>query len=191
MDYFSLKYEILSKEPGIFDQDILPILDLQLQNHKNYLTADLVSKNGFVTLLSPPLQLRNQSVVCFRALTQYYLFGYIIGITDLEGIGSNRTLIELYNQLNHGRLFRETPWHQKMLVAQICVHESARGRGVAKNLYESMEIHARKIGKKFLFTEVDSSNNPSAHLHNSIGFTKLTSYQSSSDQSFDVLFKKL
>ncbi|NNE77330.1 MAG: hypothetical protein HKN31_09690, partial [Pricia sp.] len=66
--------------------------------------------------------------------------------------------------------------HNYMVMGQICIDKAFRGKGVFRQLYETMRL---TLLPEFasIITEVDAENLRSLHAHYAIGFTDLKTYR--------------
>ncbi|MEC3964787.1 GNAT family N-acetyltransferase [Flagellimonas halotolerans] len=155
-------------------EELQQILALQQQNLPQNLSSEERSKEGFVTVEHTLEVLKTMNDMC----------GHIIAIEGNQVVGYALCMHPNFaDEIEVLRpMFKEIDSALKeknnyMVMGQICVAKSHRGKGVFRKLYQTMK---EKLPKGFdtLITEVDGKNKRSLAAHAAIGFKTLTIYHS-------------
>ncbi|WP_235299029.1 GNAT family N-acetyltransferase [Portibacter marinus] len=147
------------------EDDLLQILDLQSRNLKINLTPEEAQSEGFVTLIHSLelLQKMNHPFAHTIAKDGNKVIGY--ALTLLSDVKSDISeLNALYEAISDVDNF--------VVMGQVCIEKSYRGRGVFRSMYERMN---QKFTGSFdyIITEVSESNRRSLEAHYAIGFSDL------------------
>ncbi|RYC52114.1 GNAT family N-acetyltransferase [Flagellimonas olearia] len=155
-------------------QELEQILSLQQKNLAKSLTTDELENEGFLTV--------EHSMEILQAMNEEC--GHIIALEDGEVIGyalcmhpkfadSIEVLQPMFVEINKAVAGKSN----YMVMGQICVSKSHRGKGIFRNLYLTMK---NKLPEGFdtIITEVDEKNQRSLQAHLAIGFKNLKSHMS-------------
>jgi predicted GNAT superfamily acetyltransferase len=155
-------------------KELEQILSLQQKNLANSLTLDELENEGFLTV--------EHSMEILQAMNDEC--GHIIALEDGKVIGyalcmhpkfadSIEVLKPMFAEINKA-VADKTNY---MVMGQICVSKSHRGKGLFRNLYLTMK---NKLPEGFdtIITEVDGKNKRSLTAHAAVGFETLKIYTS-------------
>lgn len=154
------------------DWELEQILALQQQNLPKHLTEEELRSQGFLTIEHTLDLLKEMNVVFPHtlAMDSEELVGYALSMSPKSG-DSIELLRPLFSQVE--TLLGGTANY--MVMGQICVAKSHRGKGIFRGLYHKMrEFLPDNYGK--IITEVDTRNIRSLQAHKAIGFRELKRY---------------
>jgi predicted GNAT superfamily acetyltransferase len=153
-------------------KELEQILSLQQKNLAKSLTVDELENEGFLTV--------EHSMDILKAMNEEC--GHIIALEDGEVIGyalcmhpkfanSIEVLKPMFVEINKAVAGKSN----YMVMGQICVSKSHRGKGIFRNLYLTMK---NKLPEGFdtIITEVDGKNKRSLSAHTAVGFQTLKVY---------------
>ncbi len=153
-------------------EELQQILVLQQQNLPQNLSSEERSKEGFVTVEHTLEVLKTMNDVC----------GHIIAVEDNQVVGYALCMHPKFaDEIEVLRpMFKEIDNALKeknnyMVMGQICVAKSHRGKGVFRKLYQTMKNNLPE-GFDTIITEVDGKNKRSLAAHAAIGFQELKRY---------------
>ncbi|MGW9684280.1 N-acetyltransferase family protein [Flagellimonas sp. 2504JD1-5] len=150
------------------------ILELQQQNLPKNLTANEKELEGFLTVEHSLPILKEMNDVCGHiiALDHEKVIAYALCMHPkfAESIEVLKPMFHEINQVVKGK-------SNYMVMGQVCVAKSHRGKGLFRRLYETMK---EKLPDGFdsIITEVDAKNHRSIKAHEAIGFIELKRYSS-------------
>ena len=154
------------------DRELKQILALQQQNLPKHLTEEEKRSQGFLTI-EHTLDLLKEMNAIFPhtlAMDSEELVGYALSMSPKSG-DSIELLRPLFSQIE--TLLGGT--EDYMVMGQICIAKSHRGKGIFRGLYHKMqEFLPDKYDK--IITEVDTRNTRSLQAHKAIGFRELKRY---------------
>lgn len=156
------------------EQELEQILSLQQKNLVKSLSTEDREKEGFLTVEHTMEILKAMNDRC----------GHIIAVENGDVIGyalcmhpafadSIEVLQPMFIEINkvvEGKV-------NYMVMGQICVAKSHRGKGIFRNLYLTMKNRLPE-GFDTIITEVDGKNKRSLAAHSAVGFKTLKVYQS-------------
>ena len=156
------------------EQELEQILSLQQQNLIKSLSTLDREKEGFLTV--------EHSMEILKAMNDKC--GHIIAVEDGGVIGyalcmhpifadSIEVLRPMFSEINKVVQNQDN----YMVMGQICVAKSHRGKGIFRNLYLTMKNRLPE-GFDTIITEVDGKNKRSLAAHAAVGFKTLKIYQS-------------
>ncbi|RDY59573.1 GNAT family N-acetyltransferase [Flagellimonas nanhaiensis] len=150
------------------------ILLLQQENLPINLSFQEQSKEGFVTVEHSMEILKEMNDECGHiiALDNEKVIGYALCMHPKFG-ESIEVLKPMFAEINKILLGKSN----YMVMGQICVAKSHRGKGVFRKLYLTMK-KCLPLGIDKIITEVDEKNQRSLMAHEVIGFKNLAVYQS-------------
>ena len=164
-------------------EELLEILKIQTQNHKDYLTDESLNQNGYVTVKHTYEMLEkmnskarqiiakvNNEVVAY-ALVMLKEFQQLIPVLI--------PMFETFEKIEYkGKKLNELNYY---VMGQICVRDDFKRKGVFKKLYEK---HKEGYSKHYDYclTEVSSKNIPSLIAHKKIGFKTIYSFVDDTDK---------
>lgn len=154
------------------NDELEQIIALQEQNILNSITADEVSKEGFVTVRHT-LALLNEMNDAFPhiiAKDDDKVVGYALSMTKefASCIDVLVPMFELIDQLISSNY---------MVMGQICIDRNYRKKGIFRGLYNKMKTVAKPQFEEII-TEVDATNLRSLNAHKAVGFEAFKEYRS-------------
>lgn len=170
------------------DDELKEILELQKINLAKNLREEDRLKEGFVTLQHSFDILQKMNNACEHCVAKNE--GKVIGFV-LSMLQSFRDSVPLLVPM-----FKEidTAVEEKCLssnyivMGQVCVDKSVRGKGVFRGLYNYMTAEMKNQFDTIL-TEVDTKNLRSSNAHKSVGFELLKKYKSNKQISEIFILK--
>ena len=157
--------------------ELLSILDLQKANLSHALTKDEIISQGFVTVNHSYDQLKNLNdienhiiakdnskvIAYLLAMTQQSKFDLPVLVPMFERFEKISFLNKLISDYNY------------IVVGQVCVDKSYRGKGILDNCYTA---YKNQFGIKYDFaiTVIASKNLRSLNAHKRIGFIEIDRY---------------
>lgn len=170
-------------------EELKEILDLQKRNLAENLVEEEKLKEGFVTLKHTFEILKKMNDACAHCVAKKE--GKVVGFV-LSMLQSFRNdvplLIPMFKEID--KAISEANLSLNYIVmGQVCVDKSVRGKGVFRGLYNYM---ATEMKTRFdtILTEVDTKNIRSSNAHKSIGFELLKKYESN-NQIWEIIILKL
>lgn len=170
------------------DDDLKGILSLQAENLPKTLSDDEIKSQGFVTLehsfeLIKEMNETEQHII---AKSDNNVIGYTLSMTKKAKL----VFPILYPMFD---VFDKTVYNGKtiseynyIIVGQVCVSKKFRGLGVFDHCYEAYRnFHKDKYD--FAITEIAQSNLRSINAHKRIGFSELTRYTDSNNNTWIVV----
>ena len=164
------------------DAQLAQVLELQRENHRAQVSAEIATGQGFVTVAHdlPALQAMHAQAPSVVAIDGERVVGYALVM-----LREARTLIpilepmfEKLDALEHnGRPLREQRYY---VMGQICVATSHRGQGVFDGLYRE---HRASMSPRFdaVVTEIATRNTRSLRAHARVGFQTWLTYADATD----------
>ncbi len=154
-------------------KDLEEILDLQQRNLPPRLTQTKMEKEGFVTVTHTLSLLQKMNTICphIVARAEGKVVGYALCMHP-DFSGEIPILRSMFRQIE-SVVKKET----YMVMGQVCVETSFRGKGVFRGLYRVMK-EALRDDFELIVTEVDGRNHRSLEAHLAIGFRVIKKYQS-------------
>ncbi|MBO0321256.1 GNAT family N-acetyltransferase [Muricauda sp. CAU 1633] len=156
------------------DQELEQILSLQQENLIKSLSAEDKEKEGFLTV--------EHSMEILKAMNEKC--GHIIAVDNGDVVGyalcmhsifadSIAVLRPMFTEIK--KVIQNQDNY--MVMGQICVAKSHRGKGIFRNLYLTMKNRLPE-GFDTIITEVDGKNKRSLSAHAAVGFKTLKVYPS-------------
>ena len=157
-------------------QEFEQILRLQQQNLPKNLSPDEMSKDGFLTVEHSFELLKEMNDICphILAVENGEVVGYALCMHP-KFAQSIEILKPMFYEINQVVKNNEN----YMVMGQICVAKTHRGKGLFRQLYTTMQTYLPS-GFDTIITEVDTKNRRSMDAHRAIGFIELNRYASSS-----------
>ncbi len=154
------------------DWELKQILVLQQQNLPKNLTEEELRTQGFLTVEHTLDLLREMNIVFPHtlAMDDEELVGYALSMSP-KFSDKIELLRPMFSQIES--LLGSAPNY--MVMGQICIAKSHRGKGIFRNLYGKMREFLPKDCRKII-TEVDTKNTRSLQAHYAIGFRELKGY---------------
>ncbi|WP_420320630.1 GNAT family N-acetyltransferase [Flagellimonas sp.] len=150
------------------------ILELQQQNLYKNLTAKEKELEGFLTVEHTLSILKEMNDACGHiiALDNEKVVAYALCMHPMFA-ESIEVLKPMFHEIN--KVVKDKGNY--MVMGQICIAKSHRGRGIFRRLYKTMK---EKLPPGFdtIITEVDTKNQRSVNAHKAVGFTELKKYSS-------------
>ena len=158
--------------------EVSEILELQAANHPSALTAETMSREGFVTVRHDSTVLRRMNedapAIVAKSAGRVIAYALVMPRSYAAHVPILRPLFARLETLSwKGTPLRDNPrW---FVMGQICVAEGYRGRGIFDGLYRTM---AERYRDRFDFTvtEVASRNTRSLRAHARVGFETFEVY---------------
>lgn len=154
------------------DIELNQILALQQANLPKNLTVEEKTAQGFVTVEHSFDLLKEMNAACKHTIATFNgnLIGYALSMHPMfsEKI---EVLKPMFNEINKIVSTND----DYIIMGQVCIAKSYRGKGVFRDLYENMKALIPKNFTKII-TEVDVKNIRSMNAHQTIGFTELKRY---------------
>ncbi|MEW2920392.1 GNAT family N-acetyltransferase [Muricauda sp. ANG21] len=156
------------------DQELEQILSLQQKNLIKSLSHEEQEKEGFVTVEHSLEILKAMNDECGHiiAVENGDVVGYALCMHPIFG-DSIEVLRPMFAEIN--KVMPEK--NNYMVMGQICVAKSHRGKGIFRNLYLTMKNRLPE-GFDAIITEVDEKNKRSLAAHAAVGFKTLKVYKS-------------
>ncbi|WP_190810086.1 GNAT family N-acetyltransferase [Flagellimonas sp. S3867] len=151
---------------------LVQILLLQQENLPKNLADEEKKLEGFLTVEHslPLLKEMNDECGHIIALENEKVVAYALCMHP-KYAESIEVLKPMFHEIN--KVVKEKDNY--MVMGQICVAKSYRGKGIFRRLYETMK-EKLPIGFDTIITEVDAENQRSINAHKTIGFTELKKY---------------
>ncbi len=155
-------------------EELNQILQLQQKNLKSVVTIDERETDGFLTVEHdlPLLKAMNDACPHIIAIDRQQLVGYALCMHP-KFADSIEILRPMYHEINK----TITEKDNYMVMGQICVAKSHRGKGLFRGLYQTMQVKLPE-GFDTIITEVDDENKRSLMAHINVGFRTLKVYES-------------
>ncbi|WP_435623749.1 N-acetyltransferase family protein [Flagellimonas sp.] len=155
-------------------EELEQILRLQQQNLPKNLSPDEMTKDGFLTVEHSFELLKEMNDMCphIIAVENGEVVGYALCMHPkfAQSIEILRPMFHEINQVVQNR-------NNYMVMGQICVAKTHRGKGLFRQLYTTMQTNLPS-GFDTIITEVDTKNQRSMKAHNAVGFVALKNYAS-------------
>ncbi len=170
------------------DKDLLEIIELQQSNLANNLTSEEIQSQGFVTVSHSLEDLKKmngfeQNIIARENNT---VIAYLLAMTEKSKLDIP-VLIPMFE------MFDKAKWNGKpvaaynyIVVGQVCVDKSFRGRGILDNCYEAYKQHF-KNKYDFAITEIATKNHRSINAHKRIGFTEVLKYFAPDGEEWSIV----
>ena len=153
-------------------EELRQILELQQQNLPRNLTQKEQESDGFVTVEHTFTVLKEMNDECGHiiAKSEGKVVAYALCMHPkfAESIEILKPMFHEINKVVKGNL-------NYMVMGQICVAKSHRGKGVFRQLYTTMKAKLPS-GMDTIITEVAVKNIRSLNAHFAVGFTELKRY---------------
>ncbi|MGX1928381.1 N-acetyltransferase family protein [Flagellimonas sp. 2504JD4-2] len=150
------------------------ILELQQQNLPKNLTAKEKEREGFLTVEHSLSILKEMNDECGHiiALDEEKVVAYALCMHP-KFAESIEVLKPMFHEIN--KVVKNNGNY--MVMGQICVAKTHRGKGLFRRLYKTMK---EKLPRGFdsIITEVDAKNQRSVNAHKAVGFSELKKYSS-------------
>jgi ribosomal protein S18 acetylase RimI-like enzyme len=170
-------------------KELQQILDLQLRNLGNAVTADEATGQGFLTAR---FDLHLLDVMCGS-------YGHIIAKQNEQVVGyclvmlrefSNAIpiLVPMFQQFD--RLVHEgkrLPELNYFVMGQVCVDKDFRGQGIFNELYNQLRLQMQDHFE-LVVTEIATRNTRSQKAHSNTGFKKMNQYISPEGESWEIVY---
>ena len=171
------------------DEELNEILALQEQNLFKNVSDQEKLNEGFVTLKHDFKTLKKMNNACAHCVAKNN--GKIVGFA-LSMLQEHRNdvalLIPMFDVIDSAINTKKVASNY-MLMGQICIDKSQRGKGVFRGLYTYM-ANQMKNNYNAIITEVDSKNIRSSNAHKSVGFQLLEKY-TANNQDWEIIFLNL
>lgn len=158
--------------------ELQQILALQEKNLLSNLSLDEKQEQGFLTVKHSLEQLQHMQEIAPHLLAKdgEQLAGYVLSMTmasrDLVPL-----LVTLFDQFDRLELAgQKVSAFNPMVVGQICVAKSHRGKGIFDSLYAGYK-KAHALHYDFAITSIALSNTRSMAAHQRVGFKVLSTFE--------------
>ncbi|NCT17857.1 MAG: GNAT family N-acetyltransferase [Flavobacteriaceae bacterium CG_4_8_14_3_um_filter_34_10] len=160
-------------------EDLLGILELQQKYLLSNLDVTTISSQGFLTVKHSlkdltKLNAIEQHIICTN---ENKVIAYILAMTSFSksSIPILRPMFAVFNKI----IYRNKPIsaYTYLVVGQVCVAESYRGKGVFESCYAFYKS-SYKDSYDFAITEIATNNFRSIQAHKKIGFKEVFTYKS-------------
>lgn len=164
------------------EDDLKQILELQKENHRDYISAETGDHYGFVTVRHNLDLLRkmNSSAKQIIAKDKDKVVGYaLVMLSEFkEMIPVLDPMFNLFNNLSYKN--KPLTEYSYYVMGQICVSKNYRGRGIVNALYKKhKEAYADRF--ELCLTEVSLRNIPSMRAHEKAGFEVIHRFEDETD----------
>ena len=163
--------------------ELLEILRIQEENLIHNLSSKSINKNGFVTVKHTYEMIEKMNSKAKQ----------VIAISNNEVIGYALVMLKEFKNLvpvltPMFKTFEKTWYKGEKLdelnyyvMGQICIKDNYKRQGIFKKLYKK---HKEEYSKyyDYCLTEVSSSNIPSMHAHQKLGFKTIDTFIDSTDE---------
>ena len=170
------------------DNDLQQIIILQQSNLRLTKSPEIEAEQGFVTVKHelPLLKEMNEAAPHILAKDADKVVGYALGMTRSfkERVAVLRPMFELLDGLTvDGKCLGDMNY---IVMGQICIDESYRGKGIFRGLYDLyFKIYKPIFG--FVVTEVAARNTRSLKAHLNIGFKEMYRYDEAGFEEWIVI----
>ena len=163
---------MIAYKQAISDTELHQILVLQQANLPKNLTKEEKLKEGFLTVEHSFDLLKEMNNRCRHTIVTHKnkVVGYALSMHPIfcERIPVLKPMfVEINKTISQN--------HEYLVMGQICIAKSYRGKGLFKGLYTSMRTFMKPMFSKII-TEVDTQNIRSINAHSAIGFKELKRY---------------
>ncbi len=164
------------------DEELEAILKLQKANIKTTLSSAEQIKEGFVTVNHTLDLLERMNNFCPHMIAKHDGRVVAYALCMLESFRNDiPILIPMFTEIDKVI----TTGLRYIVMGQICVAKSYRGRGIFRSLYNYM-VTELQLDFDLIITEVDASNTRSSGAHRSVGFKVLNTYQAN-DHNWELI----
>lgn len=172
------------------DADLEGILDLQRQNLPAVLPVETLQQEGFVTVQHNLPLLRRMNTAKPHTIARQVDDGRVVGYA-LVMLGTFRNeipvLVPMFEMIDscqyQGSFLKEIPY---VVMGQICIERSFRGKGLFDALYRGMRDRLR--GEfSLIITEVATRNQRSLRAHMRVGFKTALTYTAPDQETWELL----
>lgn len=159
------------------DGDLQKILDLQKRNLYTALTEEYRKDQGFVTVSHrfQDLKKMNDAEQSIIAREGEKIVAYVLAMTQLSrnDIPVLVPMFEMFDEVQY--LDKPVATYNYLVVGQVCVDETYRGKGIFDNSYTAYKNHFQHK-YDFAITEIAARNSRSLYAHQRIGFKEIHRY---------------
>lgn len=169
-------------------KDLAGILALQQQNLPQYLSADEIKSQGFVTVVHTMdiLQNMNRIEQSIIARDNETVIAYLLAMTaaSKEDTPVLRPMFDLFDTIQLDK--KPVSDYKYIVVGQVCVDKNYRGMGVLDKCYTAYRNHFRDK-YDFAITEIATKNLRSINAHIRIGFTEIFNYTAPDNEEWSIV----
>lgn len=164
-------------------EELIEILNLQNKNHRENLSLEQGSQNGFVTVKHDLALLEKMNEaepqIIAKANDQVVGYALVMPVSFREMIPVLDPLFEMLKTISFKN--KKIDDYTYYVMGQICIDEKYRSMGIFDKLYET---HKEKYSKRFdlCVTEVSSRNIRSMKSHLRVGFEVIYTYKDLTDE---------
>lgn len=171
------------------NDELLEILALQRENLREELSLNEKQKEGFVTLQHDFEILKRMNDHCAHCIAKYN--GKVVGyaLSMLQDFKKDiPLLIPMFKEIDE-IINAQKRSKNYIVMGQICIDKSMRGKGVFRGLYAYME---KEFSTTFdaIITEVDTNNIRSSNAHKAVGFQLLKKY-TANNQLWEIILLEI
>ncbi len=170
------------------DEELEQVLALQRRNVEESLSAEEVTRQGFVTVHHDLELLRdmNRAEPHVIATSDGQVVGYALVMVRAfeERVPILAPMYDMLSQLTYdGKPMDE---YNYFIMGQVCVDKPMRGRDIFAGMYCQMrEVYSHRYD--MVITEVARRNTRSIRAHEKVGFQLLHRYRDSDREEWDVI----
>jgi hypothetical protein len=161
---------MLSYKQADSDLELRQILNLQQANLPRNLAAEEIKREGFVTAEHSFKLLKSMNEACKHTIVKGVVVGYALSMHPSFS-NTIAVLKPMFDEINN--LLPQSKNY--IVMGQICIAKTYRGKGIFRGLYESMKKFIPNNFTKII-TEVDAKNIRSLNAHKAVGFIELKRY---------------
>ena len=159
--------------------ELLGILNLQKKNLSDALTKDEIISQGFVTVNHSYDQLKNLNDIENHIIAKDNgkVIAYLLAMTQ-QSRSDIPVLVPIFERFEKiSFLNKLISDYNYIVVGQVCVDKSYRGKGILDNCYAA---YKNQFANKYDFavTEIASTNLRSLNAHKRVGFLEIDTYHS-------------
>lgn len=164
------------------------ILQLQKANLPGALTQEEVSAQGFVTVRHSYEDLKNLNDIEKHIIAKdaSMVVAYLLAMTNISrfDIPVLKPMFDVFGKIPLSGKF--VSQFNYIVVGQVCVHKSYRGKGVLDHCY-SFYKDQYKSRYDFAITEIDINNPRSLNAHKRIGFNEIYRYKAADEKEWIIV----
>jgi len=173
------------------ENDLYQILELQKQNLAAQLSPKQMNSQGFVTVSHSfeVLKKMNDIEAHVIAKDNDRVVAYLLAMTARSrfDIPILLPMFEMFEEVEYDN--RKIADYRYMVVGQVCVAESYRGRGIFDACYAAYRDHF-KDKYEFAITEIAIRNQRSVNAHKRVGFESIHQYNAPDGEAWSIVVWK-
>jgi len=170
------------------EKDLLGILALQKINLPINLSAEEITKEGFVTISHSFEELKKMNAIEQHIVAKEddNVIAYLLAMTSVskKDIPVLIPMFEKFDSLKlNGEIFSS---YHYIVVGQVCVAKDYRGQGILNNCYQA---YKNRFSKKYdlAVTDINTKNLRSINAHKKIGFFEIDRFIASDNEEWSIV----